>query len=254
MSSQNKIAVITGGSRGLGKDMVLSLAKSGLDIIFTYNSQKEAAEEVVKQVENIGQKVIALKLDVADSSGFDEFTKTLIAKLKSKLKTDRFDFLINNAGFIHYAEFANLTEDQFTEMENVHLRGPFFLTQKLLSQINPFGGIVNVSSSLTRFSTPGFAAYAALKGAMETLTKYQAQELGKRNIRVNVIAPGAIETDIMGGAVRDNEEMNRQLASQTALGRVGLPEDIGGVVAFLCSDAARWINAQRIEISGGSNL
>ncbi|RZK17154.1 MAG: SDR family oxidoreductase [Pedobacter sp.] len=254
MSSQNKIAVITGGSRGIGKDIVLSLAKNGLDIVFTYHNQKEAAEEVVKQIEATGQKGIALQLDISNSSLFDGFSKTLIAKLQSELNTDRFDFLINNAGFIHYAEFENLTEKQFTEMENVHLRGPLFLTQKLLSQINPFGGIVNVSSGLTRFSTPGFAAYAALKGAMETLTKYQAQELGKRNIRVNVIAPGAIETDIMGGAVRDNEEMNRQLASQTALGRVGLPGDIGGVVAFLCSDAARWITAQRIEISGGSNL
>ena len=174
--------------------------------------------------------------------------------MKSELNTDRFDFLINNAGFIHYAEFAYLTEGQFIEMENVHLRGPFFLTQKLLSQINNFGGIVNVSSGLTRFVTSGFVAYAAFKSAMETLTKYQAQELGKRNIRINVIAPVAIETDMMGGVVRDNEEMNRQLAAQTALGRVGLPEDIGGVVAFLCSDAARWINAQRIEISGGSNL
>lgn len=254
MSSKNKIAVITGGSRGLGKDMVLSLAKNGLDIVFTYNSQKEAAEEVVKQIEELGQKAITLKLDVSDSSGFDEFKKTLTSELQSQFNTDKFDFLINNAGFIHYAEFENLTEEQFTEMENVHLRGPFFLTQKLLPQINPFGGIVNVSSGLTRFVTPGFAAYAALKSAMETLTKYQAQELGKRNIRVNVIAPGAIETDIMGGAVRDNVEMNRHLASQTALGRVGLPEDIGGVVAFLCSDAAGWINAQRIEISGGSNL
>ncbi|MDQ1142697.1 SDR family NAD(P)-dependent oxidoreductase [Pedobacter agri] len=254
MSSQNKIAVITGGSRGIGKDIVLSLAKNGLDIVFTYHNQKESAEEVVKQIEATGQKGIALQLDISNSSLFDGFSKTLIAKLQSELNTDRFDFLINNAGFIHYAEFENLTEKQFTEMENVHLRGPLFLTQKLLSQINPFGGIVNVSSGLTRFSTPGFAAYAALKGAMETLTKYQAQELGKRNIRVNVIAPGAIETDIMGGAVRDNEEMNRQLASQTALGRVGLPGDIGGVVAFLCSDAARWITAQRIEISGGSNL
>ncbi|WP_316809340.1 SDR family NAD(P)-dependent oxidoreductase [Pedobacter agri] len=254
MSSQNKIAVITGGSRGIGKDIVLSLAKNELDVIFTYHSQRDAAEEVVNQIEATGQKGIALQLDISNSSLFDGFSKTLIAKLQSELNTDRFDFLINNAGFIHYAEFENLTEKQFTEMENVHLRGPLFLTQKLLSQINPFGGIVNVSSGLTRFSTPGFAAYAALKGAMETLTKYQAQELGKRNIRVNVIAPGAIETDIMGGAVRDNEEMNRQLASQTALGRVGLPGDIGGVVAFLCSDAARWITAQRIEISGGSNL
>jgi len=254
MSAQNKIALITGGSRGIGKDMVLKLAKNGLDIVFTYNSQKKASEEVVKQIEQLGQRGIALKLDVSDAASFDGFQKTLTAALQSQLNAARFDFLINNAGFIHYAEFETLTQEQFTEMENVHLRGPFFLTQKLLPLINSFGGIVNVSSGLTRFTTPGFAAYAAMKGAMETLTKYQAQELGKRNIRVNVIAPGAVETDIMGGAVRDNAEMNKYLASQTALGRVGLPEDIGGVVAFLCSDAAGWINAQRIEISGGSNL
>ncbi len=254
MSSKNKIALVTGGSRGLGKDMVLSLAKNGLDIIFTYNSQKEAAEEVIKQINELGQQGIALKLDVSDSYSFDGFIKDLKYEMQHQLNTESFDFLINNAGFIHYAEFQNLSEEQFTEMQNVHLRGPFFLTQKLLPQINSFGGIVNVSSGLTRFVTPGFAAYAALKSAIETLSKYQAQELGKRNIRVNVIAPGAIETDIMGGVVRDNAEINQHLASQTALGRVGLPEDIGGVVAFLCSDAAGWINAQRIEISGGSNL
>ena len=254
MALKNKIAVVTGGSRGLGKDMVINLAKRGLDIIFTYNNQEEAAEVVIKKIEALGQKGIALKLDVSDLSGFDVFTNRLTNELLSHFDTDRFDFLINNAGFIHYANFDTITEEQFTEMENVHLKGPFFLTQKLLPYINSFGGIVNVSSGLTRFATPGFAAYAALKGAIETLTKYQAKELGKRNIRVNVIAPGAIETDIMGGAVRDNAEMNQHLASQTALGRVGLPEDIGAVVAFLCSDAAGWINAQRIEISGGANL
>jgi NAD(P)-dependent dehydrogenase (short-subunit alcohol dehydrogenase family) len=254
MSLQNKIAVVTGGSRGLGKDMVLSLAKNGLDIVFTYNSQKEAADAVIKQIEAFGQKGIALQFDVSDLTKLNEFTKRLTNELLSHFNTDKFDFLINNAGFIHYSDFETITEAQFTEMENVHLKGPFFLTQKLLPHINSFGGIVNVSSGLTRFATPGFAAYAALKGAVETLTKYQAKELGKRNIRVNVIAPGAIETDIMGGAVRDNPEMNKHLASQTALGRVGLPEDVGGVVAFLCSDAAAWINAQRIEISGGANL
>lgn len=254
MSSKNKIAVVTGGSRGIGKDMVISLAKNGLDVVFTYHNQQSAAAAVVRQIEDLGQKALALKLDVSDLSGFGLFEQRLITGLQSRFGTGTFDFLINNAGFIHHAEFEAITEQQFTEMENVHLKGPFFLTQKLLPHINAFGGIVNVSSGLTRFATPGFAAYAALKGAMETLTKYQAKELGDRKIRVNVIAPGAIETDIMGGAVRDNAEMNQYLASQTALGRVGLPEDIGGVVAFLCSDAAGWINAQRIEISGGSNL
>ncbi|WP_100077064.1 SDR family NAD(P)-dependent oxidoreductase [Chryseobacterium camelliae] len=254
MSSKSKIAIVTGGSRGLGKDMVLSLAKNGLDIVFTYNSQKEAADEVVKQIKGLGRRGMALKLDVSDSSGFDTFVENLTSELQSHFGTDRFDFLINNAGFMHYADYENVTEEQFTEMENVHFKGPFFLTQKLLPQINDFGGIVNVSSGITRFTIPGFAVYAAFKSAMETLTKFQAKELGSRSIRVNVIAPGPIETDIMGGAVRDNAEMNKHLASQTALGRVGLPEDIGGVVAFLCSDAAGWVNAQRIEISGGSNL
>lgn len=254
MSTENKIAVVTGGSRGLGKDIAINLAKKGLNVILTYNSQKEEAENVVRQIEQMGQIAVALQLDVSDTSSFELFMKTLSAKLSDHFDTDKIDFLVNNAGFIHYAHFAEITETQFTEMENVHLRGPIFLTQKLLPLFNTNGGIVNVSSGLTRFATPGFAAYAALKGAMETLTKYQAKELGERRIRVNIVAPGAIETDIMGGAVRDNAEMNQYLASQTALGRVGLPEDIGGVVAFLCTDEAGWINAQRIEISGGSNL
>lgn len=254
MSSQSKIAVITGGSRGLGKDMAVNLAKNGLDIVLTYNTQKQAAENVVKQIHDLGQKAAAIALDVSDFSSFDFFEKNLKDQLNNYFNSDGIDYLINNAGFIHYANFDVITETQFTEMENVHFRGPFFLTQKLLPLVRAYGGIVNVSSGLTRFATPGFAAYAALKGAMETLTKYQAKELGARNIRVNVIAPGAVETDIMGGTVRDNVEMNRYLASQTALGRVGVPEDIGGVVAFLCSDAGGWINAQRIEISGGSNL
>jgi len=254
MSTKSKIALVTGGSRGLGKDMALNLAKKGLDVVLTYNNQKEEAENVIQQIEAIGQKAIALKLDVSNISSFDWFTKSLSAELLSHFKTEKIDFLINNAGFIHYAAFAEISETQFTEMENVHFKGPFFLTQKLLPLLNNNGGIVNISSGLTRFATPGFAAYAALKGAMETLTKYQAKELGERGIKVNIVAPGAIETDIMGGAVRDNAEMNQHLASQTALGRVGLPQDIGAVVAFLCTDEAGWINAQRIEISGGSNL
>lgn len=254
MSSQSKIAVVTGGSHGIGKDMAVNLAKNGLDVVLTYNTQKEAAENVVKQIHDIGQKAAAIKLDISDCSSFDLFEKNLSKQLTNYFNLEGIDYLINNAGFIHYANFDAVTETQFTEMENVHLRGPFFLTQKLLPLLRAYGGIVNVSSGLTRFTTPGFAAYAALKGAMETLTKYQAKELGARNIRVNVIAPGAVETDIMGGAVRDKAEMNQYLALQTALGRVGLPEDIGAVAAFLCSDAAGWINAQRIEISGGSNL
>lgn len=254
MSTKSKIALVTGGSRGLGKDMAINLAKKGLNVVLTYNNQKKEAENVVKQIEEIGQKAIAIKLDVSNTSSFDLFVENLSSELLNHFKIDKIDFLVNNAGFIHYANFAEISETQFTEMQNIHLKGPFFLTQKLLPLLNNNGGIVNVSSGLTRFATPGFAAYAAFKGAMETLTKYQAKELGERRIRVNIVAPGAIETDIMGGAVRDNAEMNKYLASQTALGRVGLPQDIGGVVAFLCTDEAGWINAQRIEISGGSNL
>lgn len=254
MSTKSKIALVTGGSRGLGKDMALSLAKKGLDVVVTYNNQAEEAQKVVQQIENLGQKAIALKLDVASIAHLDTFVQELITALVMHFNTDKFDFLVNNAGFIHYTNFAEINENQFTEMQNVHLTGPFFLTQKLLPSINNNGGIVNVSSGLTRFATPGFSAYASFKGAMEVLTKYQAKELGERRIRVNIVAPGAIETDIMGGVVRDNVEMNQHLASQTALGRVGLPEDIGAVVAFLCTDEASWINAQRIEISGGANL
>ena len=254
MSAKNKIAVVTGGSRGLGKDIAINLAKKGLDVILTYNSQKEEAENVVRQIEQIGQVALALQLDVSDTSGFDLFAATLSSRLSAKFNTDKIDFLVNNAGFVHYATLAEITETQFMEMENIHLKGPLFLTQKLLPLFNSNGGIVNVSTGLTRFTTTGFGSYAALKGAMEILTKYQANDLGGRKIRVNIVAPGAIETDIMGGAVRDNAEMNKHLASQTALGRVGLPQDIGGVVAFLCTDEAAWINAQRIEISGGANL
>ncbi|WP_282636863.1 SDR family NAD(P)-dependent oxidoreductase [Sphingobacterium thalpophilum] len=250
----NKIALITGGTKGLGRDMAINLAKKGLDVIITYHSNPELAKQVISEIEKVGQKAIALALDVTDISGFDLFVTSLTNSLKINLGTDKIDYLINNAGFIYYAAYADVTVDQFDDLLNVHFKGPFFLTQKLLKHINDNGGVVNVSTGLARFSTPGFATYASMKGAMETLTKYQAQELGKRGIRSNVVAPGPIETDIMGGAVRDNKEMNANLAAQTALGRVGLPDDIGGVVAFLCTDDAKWINGQRIEISGGSNL
>ena len=254
MAVNTKIALVTGGSRGLGKNMAIAIAKKGLDVIITYNSKKEEADLVVKEIESLGQKAAALQLNVAESGTFDSFFENVKTVLKGTFKTDKFDFLVNNAGIGIHNSFIGTTEAEFDQLTNIQFKGPFFLTQKGLNVMNDGGGIVNISTGLARFSFPGYAAYASMKGAMETLTKYQAKELGKRNIRVNVAAPGAIETDIMGGAVRDNAEMNQYLASQTALGRVGLPEDIGGVVAFLCSDAAGWINAQRIEISGGSNL
>lgn len=251
MTQMKKIALVTGGSRGLGKDMALNLAKKGIDVILTYNSKKEEAQETVSEIEALGQKAVALQLNVANASGFDSFFSEVVSALKENFDTDKFDYLVNNAGIGIHVPFAETSEEQFDTLLNIQFKGVFFLTQKALAYLNDGGGIVNISTGLARFSLPGYAAYAAMKGAIETLTKYQAKELGSRGIRVNIVAPGAIETDFGGGAVRDNEEMNKAIASQTALGRVGKPDDIGGVVAFLCTDDAKWINAQRIEVSGG---
>lgn len=250
----NKIALVTGGSRGLGKDMALSLAKKGIDVLITYNSKKAEAEAVVKEIENLGQKAVAVQLNVAEVGSFDLFFQNVASALKNTFDVERIDFLINNAGVGLHESFLTTTTAQFDELVNIQFKGPFFLTQKALTIMNDGGGIVNISTGLTRFSFAGYAAYASMKGAIETLTKYQAKELGERKIRVNIVAPGAIETDFGGGAVRDNEQLNQYIASVTALGRVGLPEDIGSVVAFLCTDDAKWVNAQRIEVSGGMNL
>ncbi len=251
---KTKIAVVTGGSRGLGKNMALQLAAKGLDVIITYHSKKEEAENVVSEIKALGQKAFTLQLDVAQSKTFDAFAKTLAAGLKANFETDKIDYLINNAGIGIYANYAETTEEQFDQLVNVQFKGAFFLTQKLLPLMNDGGGIINISTGLTRFALPGYAAYSAMKGAMETLTKYQAKELGASGIRSNIVAPGAIETDFGGGVVRDNEDLNKHIASTISLGRVGLPTDIGGVVAFLCTDDAKWINAQRIEVSGGQNI
>jgi len=251
---KTKTALVTGGSRGLGKNMALSIAKKGIDVVLTYNSKKEEADAIVRQIESMGRKATALQLNVADVSSFDEFLKNVAKELKNNFNADKIDFLINNAGVGAYAPFAATTEVQFDELINVQFKGVFFLTQKTLNLLNDGGGIVNISSGLTRFAYPGYAAYASIKTAIETLTKYQAKELGERQIRVNVVAPGAIETDFGGGLVRDNKEVNAHIASVTALGRVGLPEDIGGVIAFLCTDEAKWITGQRIEVSGGQML
>lgn len=250
----NKIALVTGGSRGLGKDMAVSLAKKGLDVILTYNSKKDEAEAVVKEITALGSKGAAIQLNVADISSFDSFWKEVAGVLKSNFGTDRFQYLVNNAGIGIHQPFAETTEEQFDTLMNIQFKGVFFLTQKALALLSDGGGIVNISTGLARFSLPGYSTYAAMKGAIETLTKYQALELGSRGIRVNVVAPGAIETDFGGGAVRDNDGLNKLIASQTALGRVGLPDDIGGVVAFLCTDDAKWVNAQRLEVSGGIHL
>lgn len=249
-----KIAIVTGSSRGLGKEMALHLAAKGHDVIVTYNSKKDEAEAVVAAIEGAGSKGAALQLDVSDSGSFSAFANAIGELLQGKWGRQKFDFLVNNAGIGLRAPFAEMSEEQFDQLFNIHLKGPYFLTQALLPFMADGGRIVNISTGLTRFAMPGYSAYAAMKGAIEVLTRYQAKELGSRGIAVNVVAPGAIETDFGGGVVRDNDEVNQFIASQTALGRVGLPEDIGGVVASLLSDDNHWINAQRIEASGGMFL
>lgn len=249
-----KIALITGASRGLGRNAALHLAAAGVDIIGTYRSKADEAHAVAAEIEKHGGRALMLPLDVADSASFDAFVGTVGEALRTRFGRERFDFLLNNAGIGIHVAFAETSEAQFDQLLNIQLKGPFFLTQKLLPLIAEGGRILNVSSGLTRFTLPGYAAYAAMKGAMEVLTRYQAKELGARGIGVNIIAPGAIETDFGDGLVRDNAEVNRQIASNTALGRVGLPDDIGGAIAALFSDGSRWINGQRVEASGGMFL
>jgi NAD(P)-dependent dehydrogenase (short-subunit alcohol dehydrogenase family) len=252
--STSKIALVTGGSRGLGKDMALALAKKGINVVLTYHSQQAEAQSVVAEIEALGVKAATLQLDASASAGFTDFFTRLGSTLREAFGAEKFDFLINNAGTGVYSPFAETTEAQFDDMVNIHLKGVYFLTQKALPLLNDGGRIVNISSGLARFSGAGYSAYATMKGGIETLTRYMAQELGSRQIAANVVAPGAIETDFGGGMVRDNAQVNQHLASLTALGRVGLPDDIGGVVAFLCTPEAGWINGQRIEVSGGIYL
>lgn len=254
MTTKNKIALITGGSRGLGKDMALRLAEKGNDVIITYNNQQDEALKVVEEIQKSGRKAEQLKLNTGEIKSFDSFTDTLKSTLKKTFNADSFDFLINNAGIGTHATFTETTEAQFDTLMNIHFKGVYFLTQKLVPVINDGGRIINISTGLTRFSNPGYSAYASMKGAIEVMTRYMAKELGSRKITANTVAPGAIETDFAGGMVRDNEQINKHIAGVTALGRVGIAEDIGGVVAFLCSKEAGWINGQRIEISGGMNL
>jgi NAD(P)-dependent dehydrogenase (short-subunit alcohol dehydrogenase family) len=254
MPQQNKIALVTGGSRGLGKDMAIRLAEKGLDVILTYNTKAQDAANTVKAIEKIGQKAAALQLNCGDLKSFDAFTTQLKTTLKEKLDATHFDFLINNAGIGGYSPISDATEAFFDELLNIHFKGPYFLTQKLLPHMNDGGGIVNVSSGLTRVSVPGSSAYASMKGAMETFTRYLAKELGARKIKANVVAPGAILTDFGGGHLRNDERLQQFVSSVTALGRPGEADDIGGVVAFLCSPDAKWVNGQRIEASGGMAL
>ncbi len=249
-----KIVLLTGGSRGLGKESALQLAKNGFDVIITFQSNKTDAENVVNEIKTLGRKSVSLPLNLSQVETFDEFVSNLKEILDKDFGTTKINALVNNAGSGHYASIVQTTEKGFDEMSNVHLKAPFFLTQKLLPLINEGGSIVNTSSGLARFSYPNYAAYAIMKAGIDTLTRYQALEFGPLKIRVNSIAPGAIETDFGGGAVRDNKALNDMIAGNTALKRVGLPDDVGSVVVFLCSEDSKWINAQRIEVSGGIHI
>ncbi|MBE7379873.1 MAG: SDR family oxidoreductase [Leptolyngbya sp. SIO1E4] len=249
-----KIALVTGSSRGLGKNTALMLAQKGIDVIATYHSRQAEANEVVSEIKAMGRKAFALQLDSADTQTFDGFVIQVNQVLQDIWQTEQFNFLINNAGIGINKPFAETTEEDFDLLMNIQLKGVFFLTQKLLPMIKDGGRIVNISTGLARFALPGFSAYGAMKGGIEVLTRHLAKELGGRQIAVNTIAPGAIETDFGGGAVRDNKNMNDFIASQTALGRVGVPDDIGGAITSLLSEDNRWINGQRIEVSGGMFL
>lgn len=254
MERKNKIALVTGGSRGLGKDMALKLAGKGLDVIVTYNSRVEDAQRVVAQIEAAGQKAASLQLNTGTIASFGSFAEQLKSTLRQHFGTDRFDFLVNNAGQGGYSPIGQVTEAFFDDLLNVHFKGVYFLTQMLIPLLNDGGGIVNISSGLTRVSVPGSSVYGSLKTAVETLTRYLAKELGSRGIRANVVAPGAILTDFGNGHLRNSEDLQKMVSSITALGRPGVAEDIGGVVAFLCTEDARWVNAQRIEASGGMQI
>lgn len=251
---KNKIALVTGGTRGLGRDMAINLSKKGIDVLVTYHTNQEAADEVVREIEKNGQKGKAFQLDTSKVKGFVDFFNSASSYLQSEYGSPNFDFLINNAGTGLNQLISDTSEEEFDEMMNIHFKGVYFLTQKALPYINDHGGIVNISSGLARFSLPGASAYASMKGAIEVFSRYLAKELGHRKIRSNVIAPGAIATDFAGGSNRDNQEKREIIANITALGKVGEAEDIGGVVAFLCSEEAGWVNGQRIEVSGGMLL
>jgi NAD(P)-dependent dehydrogenase (short-subunit alcohol dehydrogenase family) len=253
-SQKAPIALITGGSRGLGRSMALHLAERGVDVIITYRAGAKDAEEVVASVRSKGRKAAALALDVGDTKSFGAFATQVTSTLRTVFDRERFEMLVNNAGVGAHASFLETTPEQVDELFAIHFKGPFFLTQKLLPSIEDGGRILNVSTGLARFTLPGYGAYASIKGGVEVLTRYMAKELGARKISVNVIAPGAIETDFGGGRVRDNPELNKIIAAQTALGRVGLPDDIGAAVALLLSPDSHWMTGQRIEVSGGQSL
>jgi NAD(P)-dependent dehydrogenase (short-subunit alcohol dehydrogenase family) len=247
----SKIALVTGGSRGLGKHMALSLAQKGIDVLLTYHSQQAEAQATVAELEALGRKALAVQLNMADLGSFDAFYQQVAEALPATFGASRFDFLVNNAGTSLTAPIADTTEAQFDDMLNIHFKGVYFLTQKALPLLHDGGRIINISSATTRTSFAGASAYAAMKGAIEVFTRYLAVELGARGIAANVVAPGAI---FGGGAMTDTPELRAYVAQLTALGRVGLPDDVGGVVAFLCTEEAKWLNGQRIEVTGGMSL
>lgn len=249
-----KIALVTGGSRGLGKDIALSLAKKNVDVMVTYATNKAEANATVDAVKAIGGKAVALHLDLKEFNSLDGFIQLLANTLKETFNADKYDYLINNAGMGATVPFENMTEEIFTDFLNVHFKSVYFLTQKSLPILNDGGSIINISSGTTRFAIPGYSVYASMKGAVEIFTKYLAKELGARGIRSNVVAPGPVETDFNNAAIRNNPQMKGFLGAMSPLGRVGQADDIGSVVAFLCTDEAKWINGQRIEVSGGINV
>jgi NAD(P)-dependent dehydrogenase (short-subunit alcohol dehydrogenase family) len=254
MNNKNtNVAIITGGSRGLGRNTAVNLAQRGADILFTYRVNQKEAESLIREVEDAGRKAAGFRLDTGDVRSFDGFVAE-VRKALLRWGCDRFDYLVNNAGNSLHAGLQETTETQFDEIFNVHVKGVYFLTQKLLPLMNDGGRIVNISSGLARFALPGSSAYGAAKGAVEVLTRYLAKELGPRGITANVVAPGAIQTDFSGGMVRDNPEINKRISEMTALGRAGVPDDIGPMIAALLSDENRWVNGQRIEVSGGMAL
>ncbi len=253
MLVSTKIALVTGGSRGLGKDMAISIAKKGTDVILTYRTNEAEAQQTVQEIEALGQKAITLQLDMRDFSSLDGFVQQTLDALQSNWNTGSFGFLINNAGMGTTVPFLQVTEELFTDFLNVHFKSIYFLTQKFVPHINEGGRIINISTGTTRFSNPGYSVYASMKGAIEVFTKYLAKELGVKGIGANVVAPGPVETDFNNAAIRNNPQMKGVLSSLSPLGRVGAADDIGSVVAFLCTDDAKWINGQRIEVSGGIN-
>jgi NAD(P)-dependent dehydrogenase (short-subunit alcohol dehydrogenase family) len=251
--STSKIAIVTGGSRGIGRDAVLCLARRGVHTLFTYNSNRAEADKVAALAGEAGARAIALQLDAGDAASFDGFVGRVREAL-AEMGAERFDYLVNNAGTSSNAGLESITEAQMDALYNIHFKAVLFLTQKLLPLMNDGGRIVNISSGLARFASPNRIGYGPVKAAVESLTRYMALELGPRRIAVNVVAPGAIATDFSGGVVRDNPDINRRIADHTALGRAGLPGDVGPVIAALLSDAFGWVNAQRIEVAGGIQI